>query len=65
LDEARVRKIINHIRTNGLVRWLIATNKGYYIAETREEVEQYIESLRGREDAIRVVREAMENQLSC
>lgn len=65
LNEARVRKIINHIRTNGLIKWLIATSKGYYIATSREDVEQYIESLRGREDAIRAVRESMEEQLQC
>lgn len=65
LDEARVRKIINHIRINGMIKCLIATSKGYYIATSREEMENYIESLRGREDAIRVVRESMERQLRC
>ncbi len=63
LNEARVRKIINHIRTTGMVRWLIATSKGYYIATSRQEMEDYIGSLRGREDAIRAVRESMEKQL--
>ena len=63
LNEARVRKIINHIRTTGMVRWLIATSKGYYIATSRQEMEDYIGSLRGREDAIRAVRESMEQQL--
>lgn len=64
LNEARVRKIINHIRTTGMVRWLIATSKGYYIATSRQEMEDYIGSLRGREDAIRAVRESMERQLN-
>lgn len=64
LTEARVRKIINHIRTTGMVRWLIATSKGYYIATSPDEVQQYIGSLRGREDAIRAVRESMEKQLN-
>lgn len=63
LNEARVRKIINHIRVNGMIRWLIATSKGYYIATSREEMEDYIGSLRGRELAIRAVRESMEAQL--
>lgn len=63
LNEARVRKIINHIRTRGMVRWLIATSKGYYIATSSQDVENYIDSLRGREDAIRAVRQAMEQQL--
>lgn len=64
LNEARVRKIINHIRTRGLVKWLIATSKGYYIATSSQDVEQYIDSLRGREEAIRAVRQAMEQQLN-
>lgn len=63
LNEARVRKIINHIRTTGLIKWLIATSKGYYIATSRQEMEDYICSLRGREQAIRAVRESMESQL--
>lgn len=64
LTEARLRKIINHIRTTGMIRWLIATSKGYYIATSRQEMEDYIGSLRGREDAIRAVRESMEKQLN-
>jgi len=63
LTEARLRKIINHIRTTGMVKWLIATSKGYYIATSRQEMEDYIGSLRGREEAIRAVRESMEQQL--
>jgi hypothetical protein len=63
LTEARLRKIINHIRVNGLLHWLIATSKGYYIATSRKEMEDYIDSLRGREQAIRAVRESMEKQL--
>jgi len=63
LTEARLRKIINHIRVNGMVSCLIATSKGYYIATSRQEMEDYITSLRGREDAIRAVRESMEQQL--
>lgn len=63
LNEARVRKIINHIRTTGLIKWLIATSKGYYIATSRQEMEDYIGSLRGRELAIRAVRKSMESQL--
>ena len=63
LTEARLRKIINHIRINGMVRWLVATSNGYYIATSVDEMRQYIESLRGREQAIAAVRKAMEEQL--
>lgn len=63
LSEARLRKIINHIRCCGYVKCLVATSKGYYVATSPAEMESYITSLGGREGAIRTVREAMERQL--
>lgn len=63
ISESRLRKIINHIRVRGLVVGLIATSDGYYIAESREQISDYIESLRGRENAIKAVRLAIENQM--
>ena len=62
LSEARVRKIINHIRTNDIIPGLIATSEGYFIAETEAELSEYEESLKGREDAIRAVRLAIARQ---
>jgi hypothetical protein len=62
LNEARVRKIINHIRTNDLIPGLIATSEGYFIAETESELLEYEESLKGREDAIRGVRLSIARQ---
>src|SRR5574344_1968388 len=62
ISEARVRKIINHIRTNDLIPGLIATSDGYFIAETEEELVGYEESLKGREDAIREVRISIARQ---
>lgn len=63
ISNPRLRKIINHIRTNNLVIGLIATSDGYYIAENKGELLTYLESLKGRENAIRVVRLSLENQL--
>ena len=63
IGEVRVRKIINHIRNNGLVECLIATGKGYYVTESIQEMETYIESVKNREDAIRTMRLSMEAQL--
>ena len=60
---ARIRKLINHIRINGLVDCLMASNSGYYITEDPWEMQRYIESLQGREDAICAVKEAMQEQL--
>lgn len=62
ISEARVRKIINHIRTNDLIPGLIATSEGYFIAETEEELLEYEQSLKGREDAIREVRQSIARQ---
>lgn len=63
LTEARVRKIINYIRCNDIVPFLIATSTGYYIATSPDEVRDYEESLLSREAAIRAVREAIHRQL--
>ena len=62
LSSARVRKIINFIRTEGLVPCLVASSKGYYIAESEEELREYEESLRGRADAIMEVCRSIERQ---
>lgn len=63
VNEARIRKLINHIRVHGLVPRLIATGAGYYVSDDQEELERYIASLRGRENAIRSVREAILSQV--
>lgn len=49
---ARVRKLINYIRINCLVRNLVANSAGYYVAETQEEVDVYVQSLRQRAASI-------------
>ena len=64
ISEARVRKMINHIRNNDIIPCLIATSKGYYIAETPEEVDDYIDSLYGRIEAITADAESMKRQKS-
>lgn len=51
LSGARLRKIVNHIRTNGLLP-LIATSKGYYVSYDRSEIEKQIESLKQRANSI-------------
>ena len=62
ITEARVRKLINHIRTNDIIPGLIATSEGYYTAQTENELIEYEESLKGRENAIREVRVSIERQ---
>ncbi|MCQ2301429.1 MAG: hypothetical protein MJZ94_02230 [Bacteroidales bacterium] len=62
IDETKVRKIINHIRINYLIDCLMATSKGYYISDDPKEIHDYIQSLKSREEAIRSVRLAIEEQ---
>ena len=63
IGEARVRKIINYIRINGLVPCLMASSSGYYVTTDAGELSAYVTTLQGREDAIRAVRKAVEEQL--
>ena len=62
IDAARLRKAINHIRTNDLIPGLIATSEGYFLAEDEQELMDYEDSLRGREEAIKAVRLAIARQ---
>ena len=63
ITETKMRKIISYIRQKHLVPCLIATSQGYYVAEERKEIEDYIKSLHGRIDAIYAVLKAIEEDL--
>ena len=62
-DDARVRKIINHIRNNVLVECLIASSKGYYVTTNKREMREYIDGLKKRSDAILAIAEALTDQM--
>lgn len=63
LSEARVRKIINHIRVNGLLPGLVANGCGYYITNNIIELREYDKSLAGREMAIHAVRDKLREHI--
>ena len=63
ISPARLRKMINYIRTNNLIFNLVASSKGYYIANTPSECRSFIESLDQRINAIITVRDTMKYQL--
>lgn len=63
VNMVRVRKLINHIRTNWLVGCLMASSKGYYVADSKNELRKYLRSLDGRISAIMAVRQAIVEQL--
>jgi hypothetical protein len=50
-SEARLRKIVNFIRSEGILP-VIATSNGYYISYDAEELNAQIESLKQRAEAI-------------
>lgn len=49
--DARMRKMCNLIRTEGIIP-LIATSKGYYVSYSPSEIHSQIKSLQQRADAI-------------
>lgn len=61
-DSARIRKVVHEIRAKGLIKNLMATSNGYYIATSKKDIEVYIQSLRQREDSIREIRTALIKQ---
>ena len=62
IDERRVCRLINHMRTNDLVVGLMASNRGYYITSNEEELIDYEKNLMNREVALRKVRMSMQRQ---
>ena len=63
LHDARLRKLIHHIRAHDLIVNLIATSKGYYIATTTQEVENYIRSLSERINSIEFIKQSIQRQM--
>ena len=60
---ARLRKLINFIRINGLIDCLIASSKGYWIEDDKDKLLKYINSLEQRAESIMHVAECLKNQL--
>lgn len=63
LTEPRFRKIIQHIRVNGLIQGLISTGRGYHIATKKSEIQRYVKSLDERINAIIVTRDSLHYQM--
>jgi prefoldin subunit 5 len=55
--------MIQYIRLNNLVPGLVATSKGYFVAQSPDEINDWIESLKSRENAIRKIREQAEQHV--
>lgn len=63
LTDARLRKIINHIRNNDLVGCLCAGAVGYYVGDIAE-TQIYITSLEDRVREIATIKNALRRQLA-
>lgn len=64
VDGPRLRKIINYIRTQGIITNLVATSSGYYIEERQEEIDTYVESLYQRAEAIIAVAKSYKSTIN-
>lgn len=59
----RLRKIINHIRINGLVQIIVADgNTGYRVVNTKDKAEKYLHSLDQRINNIQHMRDEVAKQ---
>jgi hypothetical protein len=64
VSDARVRKIVNFIRISDLVPMLCSTSKGYFVAQSVDEVESYLKGLKERIAAQQAVHDAIERQFN-
>ena len=63
VEGPRLRKIVNYIRLNKMVRGLVATSNGYYVEKDRDALARYVESLKSRAGAILEVAESYRDEL--
>lgn len=63
LSEPRLRKMINHLRANGLLP-VIATSKGYYVSYEMDDLLLQIQSLTERANSIRSCAKGLESFLT-
>ena len=50
--EPRIRKVVQYIRNNNLLIGFIANSKGYYVADTKEEIEAWLNTMIQRRNSI-------------
>ena len=64
ITDARLRKVLHVIRVSGMIKGIVASSKGYYIATKEDEYLNYIKSLKERIAHITSLRAAMIEQYS-
>ena len=63
LSDTRIRKIVNHIRKYNLCSVLLASSKGYWVSRDKKEIQNWIDSMQSRIDAMNVVKNSVKKQL--
>jgi len=58
-----VRKAIQFIRMKRMIPFLVASNKGYHVAESEQEFREYVESYKARIRAMEATYSAMNRDL--
>jgi hypothetical protein len=58
------RKLVRYIQLNGLLKYIIADNYGFYRTTSKSMLKRQILSLKSREEEIRERREALEKQMN-
>jgi hypothetical protein len=62
MSQPRLRKMVNYIRTNGLIP-LIATSQGYFTTDCKETIQEQIKSLQERANSIQRCSEGLKKFL--
>jgi len=62
MNEARVRKIIQFIRISGMIKNLVGSSNGYYIADSAKEAARAVVSLREQSRAIKASADVLAKQ---
>ncbi len=63
ITDVHVRKFASYIRVNRMLPGLVASSAGYYVTTDQVELKRHIDSLAGRENAIRAARLALTEDL--
>lgn len=62
LTDVRLRKIIHEIRVRNIIPLLVSNSKGYFVAQTEEEVEATIDSMEQRARSMFAVSNILKEQ---
>lgn len=62
ISDSRFRKLMHVIRVSGMLPGVVASSKGYYVANDDSDIQDYIESLADRIEHITALKDALIKQ---